>query len=318
MIVRCILAILWSSLLRSLEAFVLSHKFQRRQKLRFFHRNHGSSSVVLFDASSPVPGNPRRRGWFLRRITGDRTPYKFPVRPLEFQKIWPPQKPFTPYAFSRLDYLNDGIFYTLPRLVYHIDEPAVAALTQYYRRSIHPQSDILDICSSWVSHFPTEFPDTMASISATGMNALEMACNDQLTAGYTVLDWNKKAQEIKAQEKRREPSTPLLAQYYEDQSFDVITCACSIDYLVDPVGALRECCRLLRPGGKVIVSFSNRCFGLKATRIWLWSKSPEHLDLLNAYFQYSGGFYPACAFDITAENVSGYQDPMFVVEATKK
>jgi hypothetical protein len=47
---------------------------------------------------------------------------------------------------------SDSWFYSVPKLVYHIDEPAVAALTQYYRNNIPPKSDILDICSSWVSY----------------------------------------------------------------------------------------------------------------------------------------------------------------------
>jgi len=74
--------------------------------------------------------------------------------------------------------------------VYHIDEPAVAALTQYYRKNIRKGSNILDICSSWVSHYPLEFPDTMNKIYATGISAAELAFNDQLTGGYEALDLN--------------------------------------------------------------------------------------------------------------------------------
>jgi len=74
----------------------------------------------------------------------------------------------------------------VPRFVYHIDEGAVAALTQYYRRTIKPGSDILDICSSWVSHYPLEFKSTMGRISGTGMNAFELRANSQLTGESTV------------------------------------------------------------------------------------------------------------------------------------
>lgn len=74
---------------------------------------------------------PRKRG-LLGRNTGDGTPYEFPLRPLEFQKTWPDEMPFVKDDFSRLDPFDDGGFYSIPRLVYHIDEPAVAALTQYY------------------------------------------------------------------------------------------------------------------------------------------------------------------------------------------
>lgn len=38
--------------------------------------------------------------------------------------------------------------------VYHIDDAAVAALTEYYGKHFKDGEDVLDICSSWVSHFP--------------------------------------------------------------------------------------------------------------------------------------------------------------------
>lgn len=58
------------------------------------------------------------------------------------------------------------------------------ALTHYYREAIAPGSKVLDICSSWVSHYPEDFPQTMERISATGMNANELGANKQLT------DWD--------------------------------------------------------------------------------------------------------------------------------
>ena len=65
---------------------------------------------------------------------------------------WPAAAPFTENDFKRLDENDDAQFYPAqqPRLVYHIDEGAVAALTAYYKREIKPGSDVLDICSSWV------------------------------------------------------------------------------------------------------------------------------------------------------------------------
>ena len=251
-----------------------------------------------------ITNNPRRRGFLWCRITGDGTPYKFPRRPLAFTQKWPPEMPFGKYDFSRLDPYNDGIFYSIPRPVYHLDEPAIAALTQYYRHAIPPGSDILDLCSSWVSHYPLEFPETMGHICATGMNYLELAMNDQLQNDhgpkFQVVDLNQ---------------SPVLP--YSDESFDVVTCVASIDYLIYPIQVLQECHRVLRPGGKVIISFSNRCFGLKAIKMWLRSRSPQHLEIINAFFHYAGGFGPRQAFDITAQlPTSRYQDPLYVVEAT--
>jgi hypothetical protein len=197
-------------------------------------------------------GNPRTRGMLVRRFTGDGTPYQFPVTPIRLVKEWPEEPPFTPENFFRADSGDDSSFYTVPRLGYHIDEPAVASLTQYYRNNIPKKSDILDICSSWVSHYPLEFPDTMGKICATGMNSLELQFNDQLTGGYKQRDLNNDC------------TLP-----YDDNSLDVVTCVVSIDYLVDPIQVLKEVHRVLRPGGKVILSQSNRCFPSKAIAMWL-------------------------------------------------
>lgn len=138
-------------------------------------------SEVQMKYGDDSKGNPRTRGVLVRRFTGDSTPYSFPVRPVSLVKEWPEKPPFTKKDFFRADEGDDENFYTLPRLVYHIDEPAVASLTQYYRKNIKPGSSILDICSSWVSHYPLEFKENMKRISATGMNPLELMVNDQLT-----------------------------------------------------------------------------------------------------------------------------------------
>lgn len=72
-----------------------------------------------------------------------------------FSNPWPSAWPFSGEAdFRRLDEAPDPDFYAFPKLVYHIDEGAVAALTRFYDTHIEDGSAILDICSSWVSHYP--------------------------------------------------------------------------------------------------------------------------------------------------------------------
>ena len=248
-----------------------------------------------------LEGNPRTRGVVVRRMTGDNTPYNFPIQKISLVKEWPDEPPFFPEDFFRADQNDDQFFYSVPKLVYHIDEPAVAALTQYYRANIAKGSSILDICSSWVSHYPLEFPKTMNKICGTGMNGLELQFNDQLTGGYIARDLNV------------ETKIP-----YDAESFDVVTCVVSIDYLIHPVEVLKEVHRVLKPGGKVIISQSNRCFPSKAIAMWLKMNDRQHLELINAYFQYAGGFEARKAYDITATVPNNaYRDPMFIVEAVK-
>ena len=250
----------------------------------------GNPRYLDYEVQMAVPdasGNSRTTGFFLKRYTGDSTPFTFPQNPVRLVRQWPPEPPFSKEDFSRMDETDDSSFYGVPRFVYHIDEGAVAALTQYYRRTIKPDSEILDICSSWVSHYPLEFKRTMRRISATGMNALELRANQQLS-------------DFKPKNLNRDPTLP-----YDDASFDIVTCVVSIDYLISPIAVLKEAHRVLRPGGRVILSQSNRCFPTKAIKMWLEMNDRQHLELLNGYFQYAGGFGNVTALDITAKGPGG-------------
>jgi ubiquinone/menaquinone biosynthesis C-methylase UbiE len=46
----------------------------------------------------------------------------------------------------------------------------------------------------------------------------------------------------------------------------VVTNAVSVDYLNNPLEVFKEMNRVLKPGGRAIMSFSNRCFPTKGAR----------------------------------------------------
>ena len=254
---------------------------------------------------------PRTRGVIMRRYTGESTPYTFKKVPIKtgrnlwFWKIDKFSDAFSVTDFSRADEHKDEEFYIVPRFVYHIDEGAVSALTNYYKTSIKDNSDVLDICSSWVSHYPIDFPEKMKSISAIGLNEMELKANDQLTGGYKVVNLNP----VWSTGKPDEIKIP-----YPDDSFDVVTCVVSIDYLNRPLEVLSEVKRVLRSGGKVIISQSNRCFPSKAVNMWLSMTDLERLELIEGYLMYSGGWDKADVWDVTAKGGDA-RDPMFVVES---
>jgi len=208
---------------------------------------------------------------------------------------WPEKWPFSTNDFRRLDETTDAQFYQDARLVYHIDDPAVAALTNYYKQVFPSQADVLDICSSWVSHFPEDW-DHGKRVGA-GMNRYELSQNQQLDE-YVVKDLNVDA------------SLP-----FADNSFDIVTCIVSVDYLIKPLEIFKEINRVLKPGGKAIMSMSNRCFPTKAIQIWLETNDLEHIFIVGSYFHYSEGFEPPEAFDISPN--PGRSDPMYIVQATK-
>ena len=270
----------------------------RRTATRFLATMAGLSSGAEFaEELVNVNGFPMVAKRFVEADVGI-TFQKTSVDHKIFKQPWPQEYPFPPEAFRRQDENDDANFYAQPRLVYHIDEGAVRALTHYYKQNIQPGSAILDICSSWVSHYPTDFSESMQRISGTGMNALELEQNKQLS------DWV-------ARDLNVDPTLP-----YEDASFDAVTCVVSVDYLNKPLQVFREVNRVLKPGGKFILSQSNRCFPSKAIAMWLNMDDLQHCLVIGAYFHYAGGFTPARAYDISPTGPRT-NDPLFIVEAMK-
>ena len=91
----------------------------------------------------------------------------------------------------------------------------------------------------------------------------------------------------------------------------------SIDYLTKPVQVLKDAGRVLRPGGEIIVSFSNRLFFDKAVAAWTGKSDVEHVELVGNYLHFSGGGWkePYAAFDLSPSPSKG--DPLFAVVAER-
>ena len=61
----------------------------------------------------------------------------------------------------------------------------------------------------------------------------------------------------------------------------------SVDYLIRPLEIFNEVNRVLRPGGKFILSQSNRCFPTKAIAMWLGMSDLQHCLVIGAYLHHS-------------------------------
>ena len=93
--------------------------------------------------------------------------------------------PYTAADLNRLDNSDDSVFYDSPRFVTHIDDSAISSLTQFYQQefaSMNKESlDILDLCSSWISHLPPQDGINYRNVIGVGMNERELTSNKQLT-----------------------------------------------------------------------------------------------------------------------------------------
>ncbi|WP_026606846.1 class I SAM-dependent methyltransferase [Methylocapsa acidiphila] len=173
-----------------------------------------------------------------------------------------------PDAFLKADSSPDEIFYAAPRFVTHIDGAAIAAVSALYRGLFPTGGVILDLMSSWISHLPRDV--VYAEVIGHGMNAAELAANRQLSRSF-VQDLNV------------DPVLPLA-----DASVDAAAICVSIQYLQNPIAVLRELARILKPGGPVAISFSNRCFPTKAVAIWQALDDEAHAKLVELYLARAG------------------------------
>ncbi|MEM8903770.1 MAG: methyltransferase domain-containing protein [Actinomycetota bacterium] len=197
---------------------------------------------------------------------------------------------FPPGFFDRGDPTSDDVFYAPTRFVTHIDDGAIAAVGELYAE-LGIDGAVLDLCSSWISHFE----ERPRELVALGMNAEELAANPQ-AASWVRRDLNV------------DPTLP-----FDDDSFDDAVCCVSVDYLVRPIEVFTEVARVLRPGGRFVCTFSNRCFPSKAIRGWLATDDETHLAIVAEYFRRADGFDEPVAG--TRRAGAPGRDPLYAVWA---
>ncbi|XP_042029287.1 uncharacterized protein LOC121776197 isoform X1 [Salvia splendens] len=176
----------------------------------------------------------------------------------------------TPEGRTKLNPLPDREFYASPRFVKHVDEKFISNLRDLYGQILRPEMEILDLCSSWVSHLPDEV--VYERVVGHGLNAQELARNPRLSY-FFVKDLNKD-QKLEM----------------EDSTFHAVLCTVSVQYLQEPEKVFAEVYRVLRPGGVFIVSFSNRLFYEKAIAAWRDGTGYSRVQLVVQYFQCVEGF----------------------------
>jgi len=206
-------------------------------------------------------------------------------------------------AFQRSDDAIDSAFYSRPRHINHLDESAQTQLKSVYNDLIPAHSVVLDLMSSINSHIDEK---RETKVTGLGLNKDELEANSLLDERI-IHDVN--------QDKRLP---------FDDASFDIIVCSLSIEYVTRPLLLFDEVARLLRPGGRFIISFSNRWFPTKAIQIWNNLHDFERIGLVMDYFIESAHFS-----DINTYSLRGLprpeadkhniplSDPIYVIWADK-
>ncbi|MFN0303007.1 MAG: class I SAM-dependent methyltransferase [Burkholderiales bacterium] len=198
-----------------------------------------------------------------------------------------------PEPLPRQDESDDAAFYSFARIVTHIDDAAIEAVTALYREILAADTRVVDLMSSWISHLPADI--SYAEVVGVGMNAEELAKNRRLDR-YVVHDLNK------------DPILPFDPAY-----FDAALICVSVDYLVQPTAVLRELGRIVKPGGGLVITFSNRCFPTKVAGPWLDLDDGGRLDFVVSRVRAAGNWVDI----VTLDRSPLYGDPLFAVVARR-
>ncbi|KAI6860189.1 hypothetical protein KC338_g6083 [Hortaea werneckii] len=224
-----------------------------------------------------------------------------------------PSWPYTPHDFTRPDPSADSTFYASPRFVTHIDDAAIASLRAYYAQVLPPivsqpgpPPRILDLCSSWTSHFPPRIIDAVGKgeveVWGLGMNARELERNPVFRDGgrWGVWDLNREGKGdvgvavketiLKTGRGSGEEMGSRSPSNHEEHEpcLDATTCVVSTDYLTQPLHVFSSLLRLTKPGGSVHLTISNRCFPTKAIARWLRVDEEERLQMVGDYLFFAG------------------------------
>jgi len=184
-----------------------------------------------------------------------------------------------------------------PRLVVHVDDNAINSIQSYYSKVFPENAIVLDLMSSWKSHFPKnkQFKKTIG----LGLNAIEMENNPGLD-------------EFLVQNINVDPTLPFEANY-----FDAVVIVVSIQYVSKPIELFQEIARILKTDCFCHVIYSNRMFPTKA--VWLWKALSDDMraQLIASYF-HSTNHFSKPEFKNITEVTGSSIDPVFVVSSKKQ
>jgi len=193
------------------------------------------------------------------------------------------------HMFNRQDDSADEAFYSTPRMVNHIDDATINEITRFYRETLSPEDDLLDLMSSWVSHLPVDV--TYRKVTGLGMNLDELNANARLD-------------EVLVHNLNKTPDLP-----FSDASFNAVMIVVSIQYLTRPFEVFEEIQRVLKPGGRCIVAMSHRLFPTKAIYAFQTLAPQDRVQLVKEYMR-RGGLSEIEFIDRSPEKA----DPLWIIQ----
>jgi SAM-dependent methyltransferase len=162
-----------------------------------------------------------------------------------------------------------------------ITENQTELLREAHRRLL-PRGPItiLDLCAGDKSHVPTGDGPVIIGLAK---NRRDTESNRSLTQSIAF-----------------NPNSELPLPF-PDGYFDAVVLSENVGLLRRPVEIFREVSRVLRPEGLFAVTFLQPSYTSDLTRMWALGDDPDHLVLVDSFFEYSRGF-------LKAETVTLFRD----------
>ncbi|CAI3954132.1 Ubiquinone/menaquinone biosynthesis C-methylase UbiE/MenG (UbiE) (PDB:4OBW) [Commensalibacter communis] len=206
-------------------------------------------------------------------------------------------KDFHPRSFDIASNESDLQYFTKHSVPPMLDQGGYKAIEALYHTLIQESDTILDLMCGSDSHMPSEVP--CENLIGIDLNPQALKENSALTRKITQ-DINDK------------PELPL-----KDSSVDYICMCCVFEYLRHPFTTLEECLRVLKPGGRIIISFTSRFLPLRATALWQALENQDRQGLTKLLLTRTG-FTDCDQGEVhPPEDQTVWKDPIYSVVARK-
>ncbi len=213
------------------------------------------------------------------------------------------------HGFSRIDESDDVAFFSSPDFSPFWDNTALGLVSSLYNDLLSDGMQVLDLMAG--AHSPLQNSNLqLASLSCAGLNPQELDANPICT-----------------QRDQINVNEPDALEIYQQDQFDAVLIHAAIEYVTQPDHLMDQIARILKPGGRIIISFSNRSVTEKAVHIWTELHEFERPALVLSYLQHSNAFCKFNSFsmrglfrpedDLLSDRLL-YSDPVYAIWADKK
>jgi len=155
----------------------------------------------------------------------------------------------------------------------HLDNNAIDQIKSLYSEHIPEHSKVLDLLADYETYLEDDLQ--------TGL-LVGIAKNEGILVS------NKKLDTYNVQDLEEDIILP-----YDDNNFDVVICSLSFEYLSDPIELMYEMSRVIKQGGKFIVTFSNHLAMREGIDIWDELHDFERIQLVLEVFR-STDLFKSC------------------------